>query len=129
MKLERGNGVTPAPRSCCSLAATALLTQIQLFNDCAVTVDIGLLKVTEEVTSVADHLQHAATAVVILVVSLEVLGQSVDAMSKDRNLNLGRTGVTLVGSILLNNSLLFVLQQHDLFTFLFYYGINTVVGR
>ena len=99
----------PAPHS-----RQALLTQIQLFDDCAVTVDIGLLKVTEKVTSVTDHLQHAATAVVVLVVRLEVLGKSVDAMGKDRDLNLGRTGVTLVGSVLLNNGLLFVFQ-HGIF--------------
>ena len=110
-------------------APKLLLAQVQLLDDRAVTLDIDLLQVAKKVSSVADHLQHAAAAVVVLVVGLEVLGKSVDAMGKDRDLNLGRTGVTLVGSILLNNSLLFVLQQHDLFTFLIYYGINTAVGR
>ena len=55
----------------------------------------------------ADHLQHAAAAVVVLVVSLEVLGQRVDAIGKDRDLNLGRTGVTLVGLVLVDNELFF----------------------
>jgi hypothetical protein len=45
--------------------------------------------------------------VVVLVVRLEVLGQRVDAMRQDRDLYLGRTGVTLVGLVLVDNELLF----------------------
>ena len=92
----------------------ALLAQVQLLDDGTVTLDVYLLEVAEEVSSVTDHLQHAAAAVVILVVCLEVLGKSVDAMGKDRDLNLGRTGVALVHFVLLNNGLLFVFQ-HGLF--------------
>ena len=106
---EREVGHTPTPHSCLTLFA-----QVQLLDDRAVTLDIVLLKVTEKVSSVTDHLQHAAAAVMVLVVCLEVLGKSVDAMGKDRDLNLGRTGVTLVGSVLLNNGLLFVFQ-HGIF--------------
>ena len=89
----------------------SLLAQVQLLDDGTVTCDIGLLEVAKEVTSVTDHLQHTTAAVMVLVVCLEVLGQSVDAMGKDRDLNLGGTGVTLVGGVLLNNGLLFVLQH------------------
>ena len=102
-------------------APKLLLAQVQLLDDGTVTCDIVLLKVTEKVSSVTDHLQHAAAAVVVLVVGLEVLGKSVDAMGKDRDLNLGRTGVTLVGSVLLNNGLLFVFQ-HGSFHLSFYYA-------
>ena len=66
----------------------------------------------------ADHLQHATAAVVVLVVGLEVLGQRVDAMGKDRDLYLRGTGVTLVRSVLSNDGLLFVLSKHRFFTFL-----------
>ena len=99
-------------------APKLLLAQVQLLDDRAVTLDIDLLKVAKKVSSVADHLQHATAAVVVLVVGLQVLGEGVDAMGKDRDLNLGRTGVALVGSVLLNNGLLFVFQ-HGSFTFLF----------
>ena len=58
-----------------------------------------------------DHLQHAAAAVVVLVVALEVLGQRVDAMRQDRDLNLRGAGVTLVGGVLRNDSLLFFFQH------------------
>ena len=103
---ERGASKLPTPRPC-----VALLAQVQLLDDGTVACDIGLLKVTEKVTSVTNHLQHAAAAVMVLVVSLEVLGESVDAMGKNRNLNLRGTGVTLVGRVLLNNGLLFVFQH------------------
>ena len=102
-------------------APKLLLAQVQLLDDRAVTLDIDLLQVAQKVSSVADHLQHTAAAVVVLVVSLEVLGESVDAMGKDRDLNLGRTGVALVGSVLRDDGLLFVLQ-HFLFHLSFYYA-------
>ena len=51
----------------------------------------------------ANHLQQAATAVVILRMILQVSGQVVDALGQDSNLNLGGTGIALVGSILLHN--------------------------
>ena len=105
-----------------------LLSEVQLFDDRAVTLDIGLLQVAEKVSSVADHLQKSATAVVVLVVSLEVLGKSVDAMGKDRDLNLRRTGVTLVHGILCDNGLLFVLLQHSFFHLSFYYSASPAAG-
>ena len=93
---------------------TQLLAQVQLLNDGAVALNVDLLQVAKKISSVADHLQHAAAAVVVLVVRLEVLGKSVDAMGKDRDLNLGRAGVTLMGSELGNNGLLFVLQHFSI---------------
>jgi len=88
-----------------------LLSQVQLFDDRAVTLDIGLLQVAQKVSSVTDHLQKAAAAVVVLVIGLQMLGEVVDSVGQKRDLNLGRTGVALVGSILLNNCLLFVFQH------------------
>lgn len=87
----------------------ALLTQTELLDDRTVTSDIGLLEVCEKVSSVTDHLEKAATAVVILVVRLHVFGQIVDAVGQECNLNLGRTGVSLVHCVLLDDSLLCVL--------------------
>ena len=53
------------------------------------------------------HLEESATAVVILVVALEVLGEVRNSVSKNCDLNLGRSGVTLVDGVLFNNCLLF----------------------
>ena len=92
-----------------------LLSEVQLFDDRAVTLDIGLLQVAKKVSSVTNHLQKSAAAVVILVISLEVLSQIVDSVSQKRDLYLRRTGITLMSSVLLNNCLLFVFH-HDLFS-------------
>ena len=91
-----------------SLRQFALLSEVQLVDDRAVTLDVGLLEVAEKVSSVADHLLKSAAAVVVLVVGLEVLGEVLDSVGKKRDLYLGRTCVTLVGSVLFNNCLLFV---------------------
>ena len=68
-----------------------------------------------------DHLEKSATAVVILVVHLEVLGEAVDAIGEYRDLNLRRAGVALVSLVLVNNCLLLILK-HWFFTFLFLFG-------
>ena len=94
-----------------------LLSDVKLSYDRTVTLDVSLLEVVKKVSSVTYHLKKAATAVMVLVVGLEVLGQRVDAMGEDRDLYLGRTGVALVGGVLRNDSLLFV-SKHDFFTFL-----------
>ena len=92
-----------------------LLSDVQLLDDRAVTLDIYLLKVSEKVSSVTDHLEKSAAAVVVLVVSLEVLGKSVDAICEDRDLNLGRTCVALVGLVLVDDRLLNVFLEHGFF--------------
>ena len=84
-----------------------LLSKTKLLNDSSVSVDVGLLEVVKKVSSVTYHLEEAATAVVVLVVALEVLGEVRNSVSKNCDLNLGRSGVTLVGSVLFNNCLLF----------------------
>ena len=68
-----------------------------------------------------NHLLKTTAAVVILVIALEVLGKVLDSVGQKRDLNLGRTGVTLVGSVLRDDGLLFVLQ-HFLFHLSFYYA-------
>ena len=89
----------------------ALLAQVQLFNDGTVTVDVNLLKVTEEVSSVTDHFEHTAAAVVILVVCLQVLGERIDAVRQNCDLNLRGTCVAFVRRVLRDNGLLFVFQH------------------
>ena len=90
-----------------STSVQLLLSETKLLNDSSVSLDVYLLEVVEEVSSVTYHLEEAATAVVVLVVALEVLGEVRNSVSKNCDLNLGRSGVTLVGSVLFNNCLLF----------------------
>ena len=89
-----------------------LLSDVQLRDDGTVTLDINLLQVVEQVSSVTNHLEQTSAAVVILVVGLQVLGQVVDTVGQKSDLNLRRTGVTLVDGIGLDNGLLFVFQHN-----------------
>ena len=105
-----------------------LLSETQLLNDSTVARDIGLLKVCEKVSSVAYHLLKSAAAVVVLVVGLEVLGKVLDSVGQKSDLNLRRTCIALVSSVLLNNCLLFVLKHHGFFHLSFLFIVNTEIG-
>src|SRR3954471_12554793 len=69
-------------------------TQAETLDDRAVTLDLGLLQVVEQTTALADEQQQATTAVVVVLVRLEVLGEVTDAVTEQRDLHLGRAGVT-----------------------------------
>ena len=84
-----------------------LLSQSQLADDRTVTLDVSLLQIVQKVSSVTDHLLKTAAAVEVLLVDFQVLGQVSDAAGEDRDLNLGRTGVSLVGCVLLDEAELF----------------------
>ena len=45
-----------------------LLSQSKLLNDRTVALDVGLLEITEKVSSVTNHLLQSAAAVMVLVV-------------------------------------------------------------
>ena len=55
-----------------------------------------------------DHLLQTAAAVEVLLVGLQVHGQVVDAGGQDSDLNLGRTCVSFVGGVLLDQGKLFI---------------------
>ena len=95
-----------------SLPMIALSSQAQLANDRAVTLDIVVLQIVEEVSSVTDHLLKSAAAVEILLVRLEVDGQVVDAGSQNSDLNFGRTGVGFVCAVVFDNNVLLFLSDH-----------------
>src|ERR1035437_3552814 len=52
-----------------------LATQAQALNQCTVTLDVDLLEVTQEATTLADEEQQATTRVVVVLVHLAVLGE------------------------------------------------------
>ena len=105
-----------------------LLSDIKLCNDRTVTLDVCLLEVVEKVSSVTYHLKKTTAAVVILVVSLEVLVERVDSVCENRDLYLGRTCVTLVDGISFNNCLLFCLKHSVFHLSLIIFIANTAVG-
>src|SRR5688572_11384265 len=80
--------------------------QAETFDDRAVALDLGLLQVVEEPTALAHEEQQPATAVVVVLVLLEVLGQVSDAVAQQRDLYFGRTGVALSHGVLGDDLLL-----------------------
>ena len=71
-----------------------------------VALDIDPTQVAEHVAAAADEDHETTTRVVVVLVELEVLRQVADATSQNRNLDLGRTRVALVGCVLIDDFLL-----------------------
>ena len=106
-----------------------LLTETELLNDSSVALDIGLLEVAEKVSSVSDHLLETSAAVVVLVVSLEVLGEVADSSGEDSDLYLRRTGVSLMSSVCENDFVLLFFTKHCVVHSFLLFGSVSVMGQ
>ena len=74
--------------------------------------------------ALTDHLVHAQTAVLVVRVHLQVLGELVDALGEDGDLDLRRTGVALVRLVGFDDCGLFSFGDHgDDFLSLFSYPL------
>jgi hypothetical protein len=89
-----------------------LLAQAERIDQLAVSSDIAVLEVVKELAAAAHHLHQAAAGVMILRVSLEVIGQTVDAGGEKSNLNLGRARVARSTLVLGNNFSLVDFDRH-----------------
>ena len=87
-----------------------LLADAQLGDQSAVTLDVLLLEVNKELTTVSNHFEQSATAVVVLVILLQMLVEVLDSGGEDSDLNLRGSGILLVDLVSLNDLLLFVLH-------------------
>ena len=58
-----------------------LTAQSQPTDDCVVALNVRLLQIIEQTSSLRDHLQKAATRMIVLFVNLEMLGEFVDALA------------------------------------------------
>src|SRR5689334_20549739 len=83
-----------------------LLADAERVDQLAVAIEVLVLEVVEQPTALADQLEEATTRVVVLLVRLEVLGEVVEALGQERDLDLGRPGVAVVGRVLLDDVLL-----------------------
>ena len=97
-------------------SAIFLFADAELFNNHAVARDILLHQVIQQIAAMADHFQQAAAGVMVLLVHLQVLGQVVDPLGEDGDLDLGRTGVPLMRRIFLDNRGFFF-RQHGFHLF------------
>ena len=104
-----------------------LLSQSELADDSTVTLNVCLLEVVEEVSSVTDHLLKSAAAVEVLFVVLQVRGEVVDAGGEECDLYLGGSRIAFVGCVLLNESELFILL-HGFFHLSFYLAFHSAYG-
>src|SRR5439155_22946514 len=88
--------------------ATVLPANAELVDDRAVPLGILVLEIFEQAPSLADQHQQSPPRVMVLRVGLEVLGEAVDPLGDERDLDLGRTRVALVRLELLDQALLAV---------------------
>ena len=95
-----GEGAGADVRLHARAAPTSLLAQPETFDQLVVAAGILALEVVEQPPPPADELQKSASGVVILRVRLEVVGQVCDAVSQQRDLDLGRARVGVVCPIL-----------------------------
>src|SRR5213078_2049505 len=84
----------------------SLLADAQSLDERLIAVRIGGLKELEQPRALADHHQQAPARGEVLLVDLQMLGQVVDLFRDERDLNLGRSGISLVGGAFGNDSLL-----------------------
>ena len=88
-----------------------LFADPQLFNYLAVAVDIDAGEISQQLAAVADHLEKAATRVMILIVLLQMQRQVVDTRREKRDLHLRRSGIGGV-ELILRYDLLFLILEH-----------------
>ncbi len=100
--------------SCLGVGCSKLLSESKSLDYSSVSLDILLREIVKELLSVADHLGKTSLRVEVLRVLLHVLGKLIDTVSKNSYLNLGRTCVSLIDLVLLNESSLCFLRNHCL---------------
>lgn len=102
-----------------------LLSESELLDKCSVSLDVLLRKITEQLLSVTDHLGETSLRMEVLRVLLHMLGKDIYSVREYSDLNLGRTGVSLVDLVLAYYGGLCLLGNHLILTFL-YYSRNAV---
>ena len=97
-----------------------LLSEAELLNNRSVSLDILLREIVKKLLSVTNHLGETSLRMEVLGVLLHVLRELIDSGSKNSYLNLGRTGVSLIDLVGLDEGGLKFLCNHLFFTFLIY---------
>jgi hypothetical protein len=84
----------------CRPYASVLPTESELRNKCPIPFDVVAPEVIQQTTATTHEHQQTSTAVMILLVDLQVLREMVDTPREERNLHLRRAGVGLVEAML-----------------------------
>ena len=96
--------INPAP----SLFVFDLLfAEVESLDDCAVTLDVNLLQVLQQLATLTYEAQQRTLRSEVVLVAFEVLRKVADTVRKQRDLALWRTGVGVRLSVLAEKLLLF----------------------
>ena len=79
-----------------------LVPETKILNERAILLDIGSLEVVEQPATLADHLEQAATTVMVFRVRAEMPSEVADPLGKERNLHSCRSGIPFVGPVLVD---------------------------
>ena len=82
------------------------MPESEVGDELAIPLDVGPLQVLQKATPAPDHLEQAAAAVVVLLVSIEVGPKVVDARGEERDLDGGASTIVLVELVLLDDFVL-----------------------
>src|ERR1700752_644465 len=80
----------------------ALLTDVETLDQVGVPLRVFVFEVVEQPPALADQHQQSAARMMILGVGLEMLGQVVDALAENRDLNFRRSRVSFVRLVAAN---------------------------
>ena len=73
-----------------------LLADTETVDQLSVAAWVPATHVTQQAPPLADHLEQAEPPVMIVLVNFEMLGEVADAFGQHRNLDLGRSAVTIM---------------------------------
>ena len=88
------------------MEVSSLSAKTETLDELTVASDVYLGEVTEEAAALTNEEQQSTTRVVVVLVFLEVFGQILDSLGKQRNLNLGGSSVTGVSCVFVDDRLL-----------------------
>src|SRR3546814_1693749 len=98
MRAHKRNGPEKGP--------SRLFAKTQLRDKFRVAARVFLFQIVKQAAALVDEHQKATTAVVILVMTFELLGQVRDALGQDRHLHLGRPRIAILAGMFLDEFLL-----------------------
>jgi hypothetical protein len=104
-----------------------LAANTKTLDECTVAVDVDVGKVSEEATTLTNEEKKATTRVVVVLVLLEVLGEVLDALGEQCNLNFRGSGVAGVGCVLVDDCFLDICRKSHGYPFRSLRGATTLV--
>ena len=93
--------------NCPHFFLSGLLAEVELLHDSTVALDVHLLEVLQQLTTLTNHTQHGALRTEVVTVVFEVLGKVGNTERKQGNLTLGRTRIRVRLAVLTEKLLLF----------------------